>query len=375
MIPKHIALKNFLSYRDASLDFNGLHVVCVAGPNGAGKSSLLEAIAWALWGQSRVAADDDIIHQGAMEASVSFQFQQGEHTYRVIRSRHRSQGTSLEFQVYTEAGWRVLTQRGVRATQALICRHLRLDYDTFINSAYLRQGGADDFMLKRPGDRKQILADLLKLNHYDQLAERARDQARQAKVETTVRQTQLDELTATLADYEPTLQRQAQLQQTLHELDQQQSSDRERLIQLRARSQSHRSVEQQIQMQRQQQRHLSTLLHQTEATLATRTAAQHQRDALLAQAAVIKAGITELAALESEDTQLNQQFQQYQALQAQRQTLEAAWQAHSQDLRNRLNQTQMQLAAVRAQLADLNDLLSQSDAIAASREPVSYTHL
>ncbi|WP_035985724.1 AAA family ATPase [Leptolyngbya sp. KIOST-1] len=127
MIPKHISLKNFLSYREASLDFSGLHVVCVAGPNGAGKSSLLEAIAWALWGQSRAAADDDIIHQGALEASVSFQFQQGDHTYRVIRSRHRSQGTSLEFQVYTEAGWRVLTQRGVRATQALLCRHLRLD--------------------------------------------------------------------------------------------------------------------------------------------------------------------------------------------------------------------------------------------------------
>ncbi|MGG6241350.1 AAA family ATPase [Nodosilinea sp. AN01ver1] len=368
MIPKHIALKNFLSYRNASLDFSGLHVVCVAGPNGAGKSSLLEAIAWALWGQSRVATDDDIIHQGAMEASVSFQFQQGEHTYRVIRSRHRSQGTSLEFQVYTEAGWRVLTQRGVRATQALICRHLRLDYDTFINSAYLRQGGADDFMLKRPGDRKQILADLLKLNHYDQLAERAKDQARQAKVEVTLRQTQLDELTATLTDYEPTLLRQAQLRQTLHELDQQQSSDRQRLIQLRARSQSHRSVEQQIQMQRQQQRHLNTLLHQTEATLATRTAEQRQREALLAQAAAIEAGITELAALEAEDAQLNQQFQQYQVLQAQRQTLEAAWQAHSQDLRTRLSQTQMQLAAVRAQLADLNDLLSQSDAIAASRE-------
>ncbi|NJL45907.1 MAG: SMC family ATPase [Leptolyngbyaceae cyanobacterium SM2_3_12] len=154
MIPKHITLTNFLSYRQASLDFTGLQVACIAGPNGAGKSSLLEAIAWAIWGQSRVATDDDIIHQGEMEARVAFLFHQGDQVYRIIRSRHRIQGTGLEFQVHTEAGYRVLTQRGVRATQLLICRHLKLDYDTFINSAYLRQGRADDFMLKRPSERK-----------------------------------------------------------------------------------------------------------------------------------------------------------------------------------------------------------------------------
>lgn len=368
MIPKHITLKNFLSYQEASLDFSGLHVVCVAGPNGAGKSSLLEAIVWSLWGQSRVAADDDVVHQGAMEAIVSFQFQQGEHTYRVMRSRHRSQGTSLEFQVHADAGWRVLTQRGVRATQSLICRHLRLDYETFVNSAYLRQGGADDFMLKRPGDRKQVLADLLKLNHYDDLAERARDQARQAKVEVSLRQTQLDELAVSLSDYESTLECQAQLQQSLHEVDQQLSRDRDRQRQLRLLGQNYRSCEQQLQMQRQQQDHLTALLSHSEASLVTLTTEQRQRENLLAQAADIEAGLAELANLEAEDARLSQQFQQYQVLQAQRQALEAVWQSHSQQARSRLSQTQMQLAAAEAQLADLAQLLHQSEAITDGRQ-------
>lgn len=208
MIPKHIALTNFLSYREASLDFSGLHVACIAGQNGAGKSSLLEAIGWALWGQSRVAVDDDVIHQGALEARVTFVFQQGEHCYRVIRSRHRQQGAGLEFQVQTEDGYRALTQRGIRATQQMICRHLKLDYDTFINSAYLRQGRADDFMLKRPSDRKEILASLLKLDRYDHLAEQAREQSRQAKAEATLRQTHLEELTTALAGYDGVLAQQ-----------------------------------------------------------------------------------------------------------------------------------------------------------------------
>ncbi|MBW4485011.1 MAG: AAA family ATPase [Tildeniella torsiva UHER 1998/13D] len=368
MTPKHIALKNFLSYRDASLDFSGLHVVCVAGPNGAGKSSLLEAIAWALWGQSRVAADDDIIHQGEMEAQVTFQFHQGEHIYRVMRSRHRTQGTSLEFQVHTEEGWRVLTQRGVRATQLLICRHLRLDYDTFINSAYLRQGGADDFMLKRPGDRKQILADLLKLHQYDHLAEGAKEQARQAKAEATLRQTQLDELTAALADYEPTLQRQAQLQQELHDIDQAQERDRQQQHQLRTLEQTYSACDQQLQMQRQQRQHLTALLHQTETALTALTCEQHQQDQRLAQAAEIETGLAELATLEAEDAQLNQDFQRYQALETQRQRLDAEWQARSAEARTRLGQTQLQLAALQAQIADLDAALLQSETVEVARQ-------
>ncbi|HSM82090.1 MAG TPA: SMC family ATPase [Nodosilinea sp.] len=368
MIPKLICLKHFLSYREATLDFSGLHVVCVAGPNGAGKSSLLEAIAWALWGQSRVAADDDIIHQGELEARVSFQFQQGEHSYRVIRSRHRTQGTGLEFQVQGDEGWRVLTQRGVRATQQLICRHLKLDYDTFINSAYLRQGGADDFMLKRPGDRKQILADLLKLSPYDQLAERAKEQGRQAKAEVSLRQAQLDELTAALADYEPTLQRQAQLQQELHALEQRQGCDRSRHQQLQTLGHRYQQHQQQVAMQRQQCRHQGDLLHQTETALAAATAEQQRDEQLLAQAAAIEAGLAELAQLEAEDAQLNQQFQRHQDLQRQRQALEATWNAQSEQVRHRLNQTQLQLAAVQAQLADLDTALGQQDEVNAARQ-------
>ena len=53
MIPQKLRLKNFLSYQQLALDFSGLHVACICGANGAGKSSLLEAIAWAVWGMSR----------------------------------------------------------------------------------------------------------------------------------------------------------------------------------------------------------------------------------------------------------------------------------------------------------------------------------
>ena len=89
MIPIQLTLKNFLSYRDAALDFRGLHTACISGSNGAGKSSLLEAITWAIWGESRAASEEDVIHTGAKEVRVDFTFQANHQIYRVIRTRQR----------------------------------------------------------------------------------------------------------------------------------------------------------------------------------------------------------------------------------------------------------------------------------------------
>jgi exonuclease SbcC len=54
-----------------------------------------------------------------------------------------------------------------------------MDYDTFINSAFLLQGRADEFTKKEPYKRKEILADILGLSIYDKLEERAKLSAKQ----------------------------------------------------------------------------------------------------------------------------------------------------------------------------------------------------
>lgn len=57
MTPKRLRLINFLSYGEepCELHFDQFHVACIVGKNGAGKSSLLESIAWCIWGESLVA--------------------------------------------------------------------------------------------------------------------------------------------------------------------------------------------------------------------------------------------------------------------------------------------------------------------------------
>ena len=87
MIPQSLTLTNFMSYREATLDFRGIHVACLAGPNGAGKSALLDAITWALWGRSRARRDDELVHHGEVEMAVELAFELGDQLYRVLRRR------------------------------------------------------------------------------------------------------------------------------------------------------------------------------------------------------------------------------------------------------------------------------------------------
>jgi len=53
MRPLELRLKGFRSYREETVfDWRGRHLVGVVGPIGAGKSSILEAIAFALYGKT-----------------------------------------------------------------------------------------------------------------------------------------------------------------------------------------------------------------------------------------------------------------------------------------------------------------------------------
>jgi exonuclease SbcC len=287
-----------MCYRQATLDFAGIHVACLTGENGAGKSALLDAITWAVWGRSRAKRDDELIHLGEDEMAVEFTFALGEQVYRVLR--HRKGGkrgsTLLDFQVHVPATdqeggrWRSIAEGSIRATQAKIERILRLDYDTFVNSAFLRQGRADEFTVKTPAERKRVLGDILGLNRWAVYEERAKEQLRAIQAEAEVIELRLHEIESELArrpEYE------AELQAALAAV-----------AELSAVSQAAQAAYQQVEMARGELRHveaqggeLDVRVAQAERELAAlaeersvrqRRLAEHQ--GLLAQAGEIETG-------------------------------------------------------------------------------------
>src|SRR4030042_5986590 len=159
MIPLQLRVRNFMCYRDdvPPLDFSAIHLACLTGANGHGKSALLDAMTWALGGKARARRDDELIHLGQSEMEVEFTFDLGGTAYRIIRKRDsRGRGqTVLDLQVADGGTFRSTAEPTIRGTQAAVDRLLRMDYETFTNSAFLLQGRAAAFTVRPPAEREQ----------------------------------------------------------------------------------------------------------------------------------------------------------------------------------------------------------------------------
>jgi exonuclease SbcC len=203
MIPQKLVLTNFMCYRQAALDFAGIQVACLTGENGAGKSALLDAMTWALWGNSRLGArrDDDLVRLGEDEMAVEFTFALGGETYRVLRRRKagKRSRTLLDFRVKDNGRWRSLGEGGVRATEQKIESVLRLDCDTFVNSAFLRQGRADEFTVKTAAERKRVLGDILGLDRWSVYEERVKEYQKAIESEAEAIRLRLKEIEGELS--------------------------------------------------------------------------------------------------------------------------------------------------------------------------------
>jgi exonuclease SbcC len=207
MIPDKLSLKNFMCYRDnvPPLSSDGIHVACLCGDNGNGKSAIFDAITWALWGKSRAKNDDDLIHLGQSEMEIELEFISGEQRYRVLRkhakkpSKARAGQTILELQIAINGVFRPISANSLLETQQKVIEPLNLDYETFKNSAFLRQGHADEFSIKRPGERKEILTNILGLSHYDELARRAKELASNRRTEADKLENDINEIGLQLA--------------------------------------------------------------------------------------------------------------------------------------------------------------------------------
>ncbi len=276
MIPVTLQLTNFLSYRETvELDFDGIRIACIAGANGAGKSSILDGITWALFGQSRSKSDDDIVNRLAARnnegAEVRYAFTLENNQYRVIRQKQPHKAARLELQLLTNGGkWKSLSENRIRDTQAAIEDLLKMNYDTFINASFLLQGKADEFTMKTANKRKEILADLIGVNRWDQYKEAATTRRREAEGE-------LQLLDARVADIEQELAEEADRTAMLATAQTEERQISERLADKEALLAQLRRVETAVQHQQQIVHNLTQNLTRARQALAQSQTRQAQR--------------------------------------------------------------------------------------------------
>jgi exonuclease SbcC len=184
MIPVRLQLKNFMSYGSGvpPLELAGIRLACLSGDNGNGKTALLDAMTWALFGETRASSEDDIVRLGAEDCAVLFDFMVGTEKYRVKRQRGKRGGAIWELQIWQEDGsLRSLSGTNARETKGKIEQLLRMDFKTFLASGYLAQGRADEFARATVTERKKVLADILDLSRYERLEELAKEKRKEAE--------------------------------------------------------------------------------------------------------------------------------------------------------------------------------------------------
>ncbi|HZQ37071.1 MAG TPA: SMC family ATPase [Dehalococcoidia bacterium] len=374
MVPLRLRLSNFLCYRDGCppLDLAGIGMACLCGENGHGKSALLDAITWAVWGEARGKSDDELIHLGQVDMEVELEFRVGTVHYRVLRKRRkgtlRTPGRSeLQFQVLSAEAWKPLTGVGVRETQQRIVEAVRLDYDTFRNSAFLMQGRADEFTLKAPNERKKVLAEILGLSAYDGYETKAKGERSRWQAEARRLDVLLEQYAAQLA-HEPAYRRErddlkSELEQVERELQEQ-----------RALQASLREAENAVRLLRSQAEHAARerdaaqqRVARAEAELTQQRTTLAGLAALLGRAEAIRADYAALRAAEAVRTEQEQRFRRASELQREADAGRHEIEREAQALSHRIADLEREAARQRELVARAQALGDERTAVAAAR--------
>ena len=187
MRPFSLELEGFTSFRQrAVIDFTGLDIFAITGPTGAGKTSIIDAITYCLYGCTpRLGKQSisELINQGADRAKAMFEFASGDCRYRVARQTKwtgKKAGSDVRFEKLEGDKWISLADK-ISQADALIESVVGLDFSGFTKSVVLPQGRFDEFLKGKVDERRRILSDLLQLDIYSRMMQRANEIAREGK--------------------------------------------------------------------------------------------------------------------------------------------------------------------------------------------------
>ena len=151
-----LQLVNFRQHADSLFEFEG-GLTGIIGPNGSGKSTVLEAIAWALYGNAAARGTRDSIRftraPARSSVRVELTFELAGHVYRVVRGL-----TSAE--VYLDGSADPIAN-SITAVGDLLRRRLGMTRSEFFNTYFTGQKELDVMAAMGPTERAQFLSRVL----------------------------------------------------------------------------------------------------------------------------------------------------------------------------------------------------------------------
>ncbi len=166
MRPLHLAIEGLRSFRTpVSIDFAGRDHVAIVGDTGAGKSSILEAVTYALYGQTTFTAqaNQELMNDTSLHLRVVLRFRVSGETWEVARTLRRDgQGRvgspNAQLRRLGADGEAVEQVEQVKPVNDGIKDLIGLDSDAFLRTVVLPQGRFARLLVEdRPTDRGRIL--------------------------------------------------------------------------------------------------------------------------------------------------------------------------------------------------------------------------
>jgi DNA repair protein SbcC/Rad50 len=177
---RSLSLRNYRVYRSVDLEFpDGL--IGIYGANGSGKSTLIEALRWALYGDSRT--DKWELRSAGVgdDVRVELVFEHEGNTYDV-RRRLKGRNLTPEVEVFLNGQ---LAAQSVREANAFLARVLGMDQRAFLASVCAQQKELTAFATMLPSDRRRLVLDLLGVSPVERALARVREHGRDARTAAT----------------------------------------------------------------------------------------------------------------------------------------------------------------------------------------------
>ena len=182
---KSISLKNYRQYKDSSLEF-GDGLTGIVGLNGAGKSTIVEAIAWTLYGNNAARTGKEGIKRAGSAVSASVEteliMEIGGTEYKIVRV---IKGSSQTGDASIIAGGKVIAD-SVKGVDKQVNILLGMDWKSFYTSFFAKQKELNALTDLTPAARRDTVIRMLRIDAVDKIIDSVKKKIRDNKLELDV---------------------------------------------------------------------------------------------------------------------------------------------------------------------------------------------